>query len=156
MNDKVYTDTSGVRTVSCRTVAHGHLHQSHHVRDLPVRTSISDPSSLSAIDCEPNGLELLLLALGSCLTAAIHANAIARHIQITSLALELKADVDTSIHWGSRTGPKPVGFEEISVSVSIEADAPAEALNALIKHATLWSPVANTLYNPVHLNVALH
>ena len=40
--------------------------------------------------------------------------------------------------------------------VSVELDAYAsDSLRALIKHATLWSPVANTLYNPVHLDVTL-
>ena len=50
-------------------------------------------TTLSAHDSEPNALELLLLALGSCLASGIHANAIARHIEVTSLSLELKANV---------------------------------------------------------------
>ena len=58
--------------------------------------------------------------------------------------------------WG--TGdltPKTIGFETIRVSVRIEADAPRASLDALVRHATLWSPVANTLHNPVHLDVTL-
>jgi hypothetical protein len=41
------------------------------------------------------------------------------------------------------------------VSVQLEAEATHENLAALVKHATLWSPVANTLHNPVHLDVHL-
>ena len=59
------------------------------------------------------------------------------------------------MHWGTSDGAKPLGFEGITVSVHIESTASVEALNALVKHATLWSPVANTLYNPVHLKVTL-
>ena len=41
------------------------------------------------------------------------------------------------------------------LTVHLDADAPHDALSALIRHVTLWSPVANTLHNPVHLDVAL-
>ena len=139
----------------CRTVAVGRLQQVHHIRDLPVQESTVDPLDLSSSDAEPNALELLLSAFGSCLAAGIHANAIARHVAITSLTLELSGEVHDSMHWGTADGAKPLGFEAISVTVHIEASASTEALNALVKHATLWSPVANTLYNPVHLKIAL-
>ena len=143
----------GVRTLRCRTVAHGHLQQRHHIRDLPVRATVAGSEALSTHDDEANALEMLLSAFGACLAAGIHANAIARHIGIRSLSLDLSANVDHSAHWGTGGGARPLGFEAIEVVVSIEADAPDDALDALVKHATLWSPVANTLYNPVHLKV---
>lgn len=143
------------RVVRCRTVAHGRLQQVHHIRDIPVKESGVDPLALSSTDAEPNALELLLSAFGSCLAAGIHANAIARHVAITSLALELSGEVHDSMHWGTADTAEPLGFEAIAVSVHIESTASTEALNALVKHATLWSPVANTLYNPVHLKVSL-
>ncbi len=146
---------AGVRTLRCRTVAHGQLHQRHHIRDLPVRATVAGSDVLSGHDDEASALEMLLSAFGACLAAGIHANAIARHIEITSLTLDLSADVDRSVHWGTGAGAKPIGFEAVEVVVTIEADAPANALDALVKHATLWSPVANTLYNPVHLKVSL-
>ncbi len=145
----------GPRIVRCRTVAVGRLQQVHHIRDLPVQESAVDGRAMSSADAEPNALELLLSAFGSCLAAGIHANAIARHVAITSLALELSGEVDDSVHWGTAAGAKPLGFEAIAVCVHIESSASVEALNALVKHATLWSPVANTLYNPVHLKVSL-
>ncbi|WP_308219623.1 hypothetical protein [Azospirillum argentinense] len=37
----------------------------------------------------------------------------------------------------------------------LEADAPRERLDALVAHATAWSPVANTFIRPVGLTVAL-
>lgn len=58
--------------------------------------------------------------------------------------------------WDARgQAPRAMGFEVIRVAVRMEADASPEALRALIAHAVLWSPVANTLYGPVHLDVAL-
>jgi uncharacterized OsmC-like protein len=51
--------------------------------------------------------------------------------------------------------PAPLGFEAVRVAVRIDADAPREALAALVARATLRSPVANTLHDGTHLNVAL-
>ena len=72
------------------------------------------------------------------------------------MELELAADLDTTAVWGAGDlHPKTIGFETVRVSVRLAADASRETLLALIKHATLWSPVANTLHNPVHLDVTL-
>ena len=51
--------------------------------------------------------------------------------------------------------PNPIGFEAIRGSVSIQADVPRVELVALIKHTLLWSPVGNTLFSPVNLDVTL-
>ena len=148
---------AAVRTLRCRTVAHGHLRQLNYIRDLPPHPVVDiEPHQLSTEAAVPNASEALLAAFGSCLAAAIHANAIARHIQITRLEVHLDADINTTAVWGtSDLHPQPIGFESVRVSVEVDADAPDDSLRALIKHATLWSPVANTLYNPVHLDVTL-
>ena len=57
--------------------------------------------------------------------------------------------------WLTGEAPVSVGFEAIRVAVHMQADAPPEALRALVAHALLWSPVANTLHDPVHLDVTL-
>jgi hypothetical protein len=53
----------------------------------------------------------------------------------------------------SRTNP--VGFRAIRVAVHIDADASPEAIRALVAHAVLWSPIANTLHDPVNLDVTV-
>ena len=115
-----------------------------------------EPGNLLDEDSAPNASEALLAAFGSCLTLGIHANAVAQRIPIRSLELVLEADINTASVWGTgNTGPKPLGFETIRVEVRMQAEASDEVLQALIQHATLWSPVANTLHNPVHLDVVL-
>jgi uncharacterized OsmC-like protein len=100
--------------------------------------------------------ETLLAALGSCLSAHIHANAALGSIVVHSLELDLEVDVRASPMWDpSGQAPRAVGFEAIRVVVHIQADASAEALGALVAHAVLWSPVANTIHDPVHLDVTL-
>ena len=148
-------DEKSIRTLRCRTEATGHLRQVHRFRDLPGQATKTDHASLATDDNEPNALEMLLSAFGSCLAAGIHANALVRHIPIVSLSLDVSGEIDNAVHWGTSSEATPIGFEAISVSVSIEADAPSEALVALIKHAVLWSPVGNTLYNQIHLKVDL-
>ena len=150
-------DPTATRTLRCRTVARGRFTQLNYIRHLPPQpVAESEPEGLLSEDIAPNASEALLAAFGSCLAVGIHANAIARNIPIRRLELELAADINTTAVWGTGdVEPKPIGFEAVRVSVLIDADASADSLNALIKHATLWSPVANTLHNPVHLDVSL-
>lgn len=143
------------RTLRCRTVASGGFKQLNYVRGLPplpVEERFGPPDDAPVTT--PS--ETLLAALGSCLSAHIHANAAAGSVVVHSLELEVEADVAASPLW-DRSGrtPGPVGFEAIRVAVRLRAEAPAEALRALVAHAVLWSPVANTLHGPVHLDVAL-
>ena len=99
---------------------------------------------------------LLLATLGSCLLERIRANATIGNIEITKLVLEVEAELAMSPLWDkSGQEPNPVGFEAIQVRVHIDADAPDPALQALIEHAMIWSPVANTLHTPIHLDVSL-
>lgn len=150
-------DPTAVRTLRCRTVAQGRLHQLNYIRNLPPQPVMEDePEGLLGEALAPNASEALLAALGSCLSIGIHANALAQGIPIRSLELHVEADINMTSVWGSGDlHPKTIGFESIRVSVSIDADASRKALAALIKHTVLWSPVANTLHNPVHLDVAL-
>ncbi len=154
---KGHADPTAIRTLRCRTVAQGRFRQLSYIRNLPAQPVGEDePESLLNDDFAPNASEALLVAFGSCLAIGIHANAVARYIPIRSLELLLEADINTTAVWGiGDDHPKPLGFESIRVSVQIQADATDEVLQALIKHATLWSPVANTLHNPVHLDVTL-
>jgi uncharacterized OsmC-like protein len=150
-------DPKGVRTLRCRTVARGRFQQLNYIRDLPPQSVVEDElEDLSAEASAPNASEALLAALGSCLAVGIHANAVAQGIPVRKLELEIEADINTSAVWGAgNLQPKTIGFETIRVLVQLDADAPRETLAALVKHTTLWSPVSNTLHNPVHLDVML-
>ena len=116
---------------------------------------VDDTSSLTD-EAPATPCEALLAALGSCLAIGIHANAVARAIPIRHLEIEIAGEIGVAALWG--TGDltsKPLGFETITVRVRIEADVSLEILEALVEHTVMWSPVANTLYNPVHLDVVV-
>jgi uncharacterized OsmC-like protein len=150
-------DPPATRTLRCRTVAMGRLYQLNYIRNLPPQPVTGDEAQgLLGEDMAPNSSEALLAALGSCLALSIHANAVARHIPIQALELELEADINTTAVWGAGDlTPQTIGFDAVRVLIRLEADTSREMLDALIKHATLWSPVANTLHNPVHVDVTL-
>jgi len=158
---KSKVDPPAVRTLRCRTVARGRLSQLSYIRNLPPQRVMEDepagrPGGDLGETTAPNASEALLAALGSCLAVGIHANAVAQNITVRSLELDIEADIDTAAVWGAGDlSPKTIGFESIRVLVRLDADAPDARLAALVEHATLWSPVANTLHNPVHLDVTL-
>ena len=143
---------SPLRTLRCRTVAEGRFRQMNYVRGLPPLL-VDETSGIPGADGAPQPLEFLLSALGSCLAAGLRANALARGIMLSKLELEVAADIAAAPRDAAR--PEPLGLDEVRVTVHLEADAPRDALAALVAHAALWSPVANTLHNGVHLEVAL-
>lgn len=157
VTDKSKADPTAVRTLRCRTVAQGRLSQLNYIRNLPPQPVREDElKGLLGESTAPNASEALLAALGSCLSIGIHANALGRGIALRSLELSIEADVNMTSAWGSGDlHPKTIGFESVRVAVTIDADASRKDLAALIKHTVLWSPVANTLHSPVHLDVAL-
>ena len=149
------TDRSRATTLRCRTVAAGGFRQMNYVRDLPalvVEERFGPPDDTPV--ATPS--ETMMAALGSCLSARIHANAASASIVVRGLVLEIEVDLPGNSMWEPvRNPPRPVGFESVRVAVHMQADASGEALRALVAHAVLWSPVANTLHDPVHLDVAL-
>jgi uncharacterized OsmC-like protein len=142
-------------TLRCRTVAAGGFKQLNYVRDLPP-LSVEERFGPPADAPVATPSETLLAALGSCLSARIHANAALGNIVVHSLELVLEVDAVTSSMWDPPGHvPSSVGFEAVRVAVNMHADASPDALRALVAHAVLWSPVANTIHDPVHLDVVL-
>ncbi len=146
-------DPGAIKTLKCKTIAEGRFRHLNMIRDLPPYI-VDEPPGLLGDDTAPNPSEAALAALGSCLAVGIHANAVAQGLVIQSLALDLEADINITAVWGTGdVSPKPVGFDAVRVQVHLQADAPQERIDALIAHATRWSPVANTFTKPVALDV---
>jgi uncharacterized OsmC-like protein len=125
-----------------------------HIRGIPP-CPVDEPTGLSRPDPAPEPLEVLLSALGACLAIGVRANAVARGIALSRLELEVEAEVAAAPMDQMGLAPVPLGFETVRVLVHLEADAPQDALAALVARATLWSPVANTLHDGAQLEVRL-
>ena len=148
-------DAAADRTLRCRLVANGAGRSQTHLGNLP---PVDIHEALGIVE-SADGLKssrLLLATLGSCLLERIRANATIGNIDVQKLVLEVEAELAISPLWdNSHQEPRPVGFESIQVKVHMDADAPEAALQTLIQHAMIWSPVANTLHAPIHLDVTL-
>ena len=142
------------RTLHCHVIASGKARPQTRLGALPP-VDLHEALGLQE-QSEASSSSLLLATLGTCLVDRIRANAAIGNISIVNLVLEIEADLAFSPLWGSQgQNPAPAGFEAIQVKVHLDANAPDAALEALVKHAMLWSPVANTLHAPIHLDVTL-
>jgi len=155
LSAKGKSDPTQVRTVKCRTLTEARFRQLNFVRSLPPHV-IDEPPQLLGDDTAPNPSEALLAALGSCLAVGIHANAVARGIEVSKIELELEGDINITSVWGTGdVAPKPVGFMAVRARVLLDAQADRETLSALVAHSVAWSPVAGSVRNPVPLDVRL-
>jgi uncharacterized OsmC-like protein len=155
LGEKGRSDPTDIRTVRCRTVAEGkRFRHLNFVRNLPPHV-LDEPPALLGDDTAPNPSEALLAALGTCVAVGLQANAVARGFGVRHIGVELEADINITSVWGTGDlNPKPVGFEAIRLRVELDLDGASEAeKKALIEHAVQWSPVLNTVRNPVDVSV---
>ena len=155
LSDKGKADPAAVRTVRCKTVAEGkRFRHLNYIRNLPAHI-VDEPPGLLGDDTAPNPTEALLAALGSCVSVGIQANAVARGITIRSIELELEGDINITSVWGTGDlSPKALGLTAVRIRAQVEADGATQAqLDELVAHAAKWSPVLNTVKNPVPVTV---
>lgn len=154
LGEKGKANPDTVVTLSAKTVCEGQFRMQTYVRDLAPML-IDEPPHLLGENNAPNPSEAVLATLGACLAVGVHANATARGIKLSKLELELEGDINVTAVWG--TGDldeaKKLGFTEVRVKIDAEGDAPQEAIDDLISHSNVWSPVANTLRNNVNVVV---
>lgn len=116
-------------------------------------TQSDEPAGLGGGDTAPNPVEQLLGALGNCLAVGYAANATVGGIQLDSLRVDLKGDVDLHVFLGLAEGH--AGFSGIEAKVTIESPATREELEQLHAAVVKSSPVGHTLRNAVPVDVVL-
>ncbi len=147
---------ANVVTLKAKTVCEKRFRNLTYVRNLEAHV-IDEPPHLLGDDTAPNPSEAVLATLGSCLSVGLHANAVAQGIKLTKIELELEGDINVTAVWGvgDLDPAKKLGFTDIRVKVHLEGDASEEQMKQLVAHSNYWSPVANTMRNPVNLSVDL-
>jgi len=156
LSAKGKSDPRAVRTVKCRTVAEGRrFRHLNYVRNLPAHI-VDEPPQLLGDDTAPNPTEALLAALGTCLSVGLQANAVARGWKVNGITLDLEGDINVTSVWGvGDLSPKPVGLTAVRIAVDIDVEGPSSPaeLEEFIQHAARWSPVVNTVKNPVAMEI---
>jgi len=113
-----------------------------HVHPTVVRAD--HPAVLVGNDNGPTPAELLLNALGACLTAGIGNIAAARGIELKDVRCRVEGDIDLRGLLGIDDTVRN-GFESIRVVFSVEGDADAERLAKLVEQSVARSAVFDVL-----------
>jgi uncharacterized OsmC-like protein len=115
---------------------------------------VDEPTSLGGADTAPNPAEVLLGALGTCLSIGYALNAAARGIELRGLALDLEGDIDLTVFGGLAEEGNP-GYSNIRVRIDVDSDANADTLQALHEHVLRTSPILSTVARPVNVTSEL-
>jgi uncharacterized OsmC-like protein len=118
---------------------------------------VDEPLHLFGENTVPAPGEIALSGLGGCLGVGITAVATARGVKLSRLEVFLEADIGNTAAWGANGAarePQQMGFQDIRVKVVVEGDASSEELDDIVKTANHFSPVANTMRNPVPFSIA--
>jgi uncharacterized OsmC-like protein len=95
-----------------------------------------------------NPVEFLLHALAGCVTTTFVLHAAARGICIESISTKMEGDIDLHGLLGLDDSIAP-GYEQIRMTMDIQADCSDEELDALLAYTKDHSPVCNTVCRPV-------
>ena len=148
-------DKRGINVVL--TLSDGQFRTMSYVGDhAPV--VVDEPLHLFGQNTAPAPGEIVLSGLGGCLAVGITAVATFKNIRLSRLELHLEGDVGNAAAWGAggaQREPSEMGFQAIRVKIDIEGDATREELNEIVRVANYYSPVANSMRNPIPLDVSL-
>ena len=120
----------------------------------PMVFELDEPPVLLGKNLGTNPVEYLLVALSGCLTTSLIAHASAKGIEIKGVESRYEGDLDLRGFLGLSEDVK-VGYESIRVYFKIDADVSEEQKEELIRMAQKYSPVFNTISNPVPVSVQL-
>jgi uncharacterized OsmC-like protein len=101
----------------------------------------------------PTPHEYVLHALAACLTLGIATTAAARKIELTKIESIVEGDIDVRGILGVAPEVRN-GFTEIRASFTVEGDADANALEALVEASRRRSATYEMLVNPTPVHVS--
>jgi len=110
------------------------------------------PEIFASEDHGATPVELVLAALGSCLTAGVAAVAQNREIQLHAVTATIEGDMDIRGILGADTDVRN-GFDRIKVTYDIKADATPDEIKALVAQSQKRSAVFDLITNPTNVAV---
>lgn len=120
---------------------------------------VDEPLHLFGQDTAPAPGEIVLSGLGGCLAVGITAVATWKQVKLSKLELFIEGDIGNPAAWGAGGAlgklPPEMGFQAIRVKVLLEGDAPRDVLDDIVQHANFYSPVANSMRNPIPFDISL-
>lgn len=141
----------GHYTFSGMTTWKGGARSSTLIRGFTIEAD--EPVGLLGSNTAPNAVELVLSALGACLTVGVAYVAAQLGIVIHSLQFTIEGELDIRGFFGMK-GIHP-GYENIMVTVDLHADADREKLETLLATVIETSPVRDIIARNVPVNIQL-
>jgi uncharacterized OsmC-like protein len=123
-----------------------------HVHDSPHVVDSDEPPVLLSADRAANPAQHALHALAACLCSTVVIHATARGIPLRSVESTLEGDVDVRGVLGLDDTVRN-GYSGIRVGLKVDADAPSEVIDELVKAAQARSPLVDIVSNPTPLTV---
>jgi uncharacterized OsmC-like protein len=143
---------SGTHSQSTSQGFHGagqdHHHETTHVFDA------DHPAVLVGRDNGPTPVEYLLYGLASCITAGMANIAAARGVTLTRVESTVVGDIDLQGIFGMSEAVRN-GYEQISIHFTVEGDAPAETLRAIVEQSRARSAVFDVLSHGVPVTLEI-
>ncbi|MDQ7784720.1 MAG: OsmC family protein [Desulfomonilaceae bacterium] len=128
--------------------------QQVHAHEKPFVLDADEPPVLLGTDKGPNPVEYALTALAACVTTAMVYHAAAKGIEIRGIKSRLEGDLDLRGFLGL-SKEVPVGYKEIRMYFTIDADISEEEKADLISTGKKYSPVFNTISNATPVSARL-
>jgi uncharacterized OsmC-like protein len=156
--DKGRANPASRGTNKVRTVMEGQYRSLSYVGNhAPV--VVDEPLHLFGQDTAPAPGEIVLSGLGGCLAVGITAVATWKQVSLSKIEIHMEGDIGNPAAWGAggalEKTPEQMGFQAIRVKVHIEGNAPRAVLDEIVQHANQYSPVANSMRNPIPFAISL-
>ena len=116
---------------------------------------VDHPECFASEDHGATPVEFVLVGLAGCLTAGVAAVAQMRDIQLRSVTATLTGDMDLLGVLGADPDIRN-GFESIRVHFTIDADASADDIAALVAQSQKRSAVYDIITNPTNVTVEVN
>lgn len=136
------------------TINNFHGIQQEHIHADSFVLDADEPPLLLGEDIGPNPVEYALTALAACVTTALVYHAAAKGIKLNSVESRLEGDIDLRGFLGISDDVRR-GYDNIRIYYKIDADVPDEQLEELVQMGTKYSPVFDTITNPVTVTAQL-
>ncbi|MAD44968.1 MAG: peroxiredoxin [Oceanospirillaceae bacterium] len=143
-------------TNKTRTVTEGQYRTITYVGKHEV--VVDEPLHLFGEDTAPAPGEIVLAALGGCLCVGVTAVATWKGVKLSHLEVLLEADIGNTAAWGAGGAdrqPEDMGFQEIRAKFIVKGDASREELEEIVQRANYYSPVGNSMRNPIPMTISL-
>ncbi|CCQ95489.1 OsmC family protein [[Clostridium] ultunense Esp] len=108
------------------------------------RIVIDEPKSLGGTDQGPNPVELILAALGGCLSVLLSIHAKTHQVELNGFKVHVEGDLDPDGFMEKNPAVRP-GFQEIRYRIEVDSPSDVGKIRELIGHIEKICPVKDTL-----------